>query len=65
MHALSVLNAFPSFVKIHVNSKCFVVAGAGAFHDLMFMIKWFLLCWVEAPWCFDGIRDGLLLLLPF
>jgi hypothetical protein len=25
------LNTFPSFVNFHANSKCFVVAGVGAF----------------------------------
>ncbi len=30
---------FPSFVKNHTNSKCFVVANVGAFCNFMFMIK--------------------------
>jgi hypothetical protein len=40
---------FPSFVKIHTNSKCFVVTGASAFHSFMFMKEVVFLWWIEAP----------------
>lgn len=55
--ALSMLNAFPSFVNFHTNSKCFVVASANTIHNLMF-----LLWWIDVPWCTPwwifGVHDG-------
>jgi len=36
-------------VKILTNSKCFVVAGVGAFHGFMFMKEVVFLWWIEIP----------------
>jgi hypothetical protein len=59
MHVLNKLNVFPSFVRIYINFRCFVVGGANALHGLMFMIERFLLWWIEIPWCFGGICNDL------
>lgn len=57
MRVLNKLNVPPSFVKIYINSACFVVGGVSTLHGFMFMIKRFLLWWIETPWCFGGIRN--------
>jgi hypothetical protein len=57
MHALNRLNVFPSFVKIYINSKCFIIGGANTFHGFTFMIERFLLWWIEIPWQFGGIHN--------
>jgi hypothetical protein len=58
MHVLNILNVLPNFVKIHTNSKCFVVTCVGAFCSLVFMIEGFFLWWIKVAWCSGGIHDG-------
>jgi len=57
MRALNKLNVFPSFVKIYINSKCFVVGCVNALHGFVFMIERFFLQWIKIPWCFGGIHN--------
>jgi hypothetical protein len=57
MRVLNRLNVFPSFVRIYINFRCFVVGGANAVHGLMFMTERFLLWWIKIPWCFGGVHN--------
>jgi hypothetical protein len=58
MHVLNILNVILNFVKIHINSRCFVVACGSAFCNLVLMIEGFFLWWIKVAWCSGGIHDG-------